>query len=879
MLRTEIFINNTRVDITEEIAQSLNYAIADIRTPDKRNTSFSKTINIPGSKGNNALFSHIFDISKEALSTNSFVNFSPDFNPNLKASCIIYADGLQQFRGVVQLLQINLRNDSGLSIYEHIEYEVCVYGSLKNLFLEVDSMLLTDLDFSEFNHAFTKANQKSSWATSIKKNGVDYVNFDSIAGPQHTGTVISNNWFRHNGGTTDIAIGDKVQIEGTASSNGFYFVTAMVPEKSFLTTVSWRVFLNTTSLTVGNTGTIKKVTIGQPKGEGYIYPLIDYGYRQQVNEFEVIHLYPGIYVKTYWDKIFQAAGLTYTGDIINSGLFKRLIIPASGEPVKLSQVDIDSRKFSAKFSTDEVLPGSFNLGDVLLVFDDEVSDVNNVYNNTSGKYTVNKSGNYNLSLDIKITLQALAGVKGYLSFAMYIQDQNGANVGSTPVLGPYQSGIGTTTLYDQTWTVPNMYLEKGWTVHVVMLYRALSLTIHNETAFSNNPVSAPVIEGDTMMLSSVVPREVKAKDLLLSLIKMFNLYVDQDPNSDTNLLISPRNEFYLNNQVVDWTKKLDLSKEITIKPVSEIDGREYLFTYKADKDYYNQTYSDKWGKIYGQKNKTIINDFVKGQVKFELIFSPTPSVGNNFNDMVIPAIVKYDDLGQKSPHIGNVRILYYGGVINVSAGGNWKYISNDNTETPFVLNGTTQYYYTTETSYPYCGHLDHPKTPNFDLLFETPSEIFWGGSSGIGASYTNNNLYNIYYKQFIEEITDKDSKIVTAYFKLTPVDIFNLNFKNFIHVDGTNFRLNKIIDYNPTSESTTKVELAKLKQGISFTPSIVDTVGTPSDPRNFTIIEGSLNEVQAPFPPTPYQILEGGLNEVRNPGATNPELIIDGGIS
>ena len=44
---TEIVINNTSLDVYKDIPISLNYSIADIRNPDKRNTSFSKTITLP----------------------------------------------------------------------------------------------------------------------------------------------------------------------------------------------------------------------------------------------------------------------------------------------------------------------------------------------------------------------------------------------------------------------------------------------------------------------------------------------------------------------------------------------------------------------------------------------------------------------------------------------------------------------------------------------------------------------------------------------------------------------------------------------------------------------------------------------------------------
>ena len=50
---TEIFVNNTLLDISEGFSIPLNYSIADIRNPENRNTSYSKTITLPATKNNN----------------------------------------------------------------------------------------------------------------------------------------------------------------------------------------------------------------------------------------------------------------------------------------------------------------------------------------------------------------------------------------------------------------------------------------------------------------------------------------------------------------------------------------------------------------------------------------------------------------------------------------------------------------------------------------------------------------------------------------------------------------------------------------------------------------------------------------------------------
>jgi len=60
------------------------------------------------------------------------------------------------------------------------------------------------------------------------------------------------------------------------------------------------------------------------------------------------------------------------------------------------------------------------------------------------------------------------------------------------------------------------------------------------------------------------------------------------------------------------------------------------------------------------------------------------------------------------------------------------------------------------------------------------------------------------------EITDKDSKLFTGKFYLTPADILNLDFSKYVNVDGNLFRLNKITDYNLIKPDLCEVQLLKV---------------------------------------------------------------------
>jgi hypothetical protein len=297
-----------------------------------------------------------------------------------------------------------------------------------------------------------------------------------------------------------------------------------------------------------------------------------------------------------------------------------------------------------------------------------------------------------------------------------------------------------------------------------------------------------------------LPDNIKQSDFFNSIIKAFNLFVEVDKSNEFNLLIEPRPTFYSSGTVNDWSDKLDYSKETKIIPMGEINNKTYLFTYKDDKDYFNTDYQTKFAEIYGQKKYDIQNDFLKGEVKTELIFSPTPLVDTIGHDRVISKIYTLDNNGAIKFTPSNIRLLYYGGLKTTL--NTWQHIATSGT--------------TIRSNYAYAGHLDDVQNPTFDLSFTNPRQVYYTPER-----YTTNNLYNKYWKDYIEQIADKDSKIFVGYFLINEFDIQSLDFRNTFYFENDYWRLNKIIDYDISAKVPTKCEFIKLKT----LPPYVDDIG------------------------------------------------------
>jgi hypothetical protein len=293
--------------------------------------------------------------------------------------------------------------------------------------------------------------------------------------------------------------------------------------------------------------------------------------------------------------------------------------------------------------------------------------------------------------------------------------------------------------------------------------------------------------------------EVKQSDLLLSFVKMFNLYIEADRDNPKELRIVPRDEFY-NGSQVDWTKKLDYSQSVEIVPMGELEANPYKFQYKEGKDDANVLYQESYQTTYGSRTYQVENQFVKEEKKIEVVFSPTQIRSyNNQKNFVLSYVPNSQD--------GDLRVMYYSGLVS---GVNWMLYAQ---YAGVGVNRSNRF------SIPITTHLDDIANPTFDINFGMPREI----GLGAGYKYTNANLVNTYYYRFLTEITSKNSKILRAYFRITTKDYLNLSFSDAYFFEGQYWRLNKIEDYDPNGDSVYLCEflLAQFIQPATITQKTI----------------------------------------------------------
>ena len=119
----ELYVENQKVDVDQSFSTLLTMAIDDIKDFGAKNTTFSKTIIIPGTKNNNVIFGNIFNINAANDYNPAVSNSGINFNAAISAQAVIFADNLQVFKGIFRILEI-------VVIDGFIEFETAVFGEL-----------------------------------------------------------------------------------------------------------------------------------------------------------------------------------------------------------------------------------------------------------------------------------------------------------------------------------------------------------------------------------------------------------------------------------------------------------------------------------------------------------------------------------------------------------------------------------------------------------------------------------------------------------------------------------------------------------------------------------------------------------------------------
>ena len=142
MLRiiTKVDNENIFLDLYKNEPVLLSLSFAELQDITKKNSNFSKAFSLPGSKKNNQVFNFFYDLN--AIPT--------DFNPNNKFNATLMWDGYEIMVGYIRLNGVTIADNE-------IIYQVTFYNQVGDLMANIGDKFLVDLDLSYLSHPYSPA--------------------------------------------------------------------------------------------------------------------------------------------------------------------------------------------------------------------------------------------------------------------------------------------------------------------------------------------------------------------------------------------------------------------------------------------------------------------------------------------------------------------------------------------------------------------------------------------------------------------------------------------------------------------------------------------------------------------------------------------------
>lgn len=835
----EIIVNingeESSLDIGQEIGFGINFVINDINDIFSRQTTITKNIKLPASDYNKKIFNNINLLSSDGL-----------WNTNLRSPVVIKQDTIIVLTGNLQLVDYNL-NDKGSY------FEIICYGEFESLVKQIGDKALNKLNLSYYDHPYNIETIRDSWNKDYKSGYFYGLIDDGLGLAKLTGDPIksiqSTTYSRYlNTKDFKCCLYIKTIFDTILAEVGYSYESTILNSLMFKNLIYYSNVKKLSKSSKNDFKTLFKVGLSADQninnnfnfylmGEEFPYIPIS-GYRYQRNYYLGDQSLDYNALDTYVPIFYPVQDIAR----FNNESF----------PNYDNYNNFDSTVFEYVNNSLDELNGRQYFHFDITTFDHYGVLVSQNKNNLEGfprncvvgiqvfRQIDPTTGNQHPGWSSG-TGSVFPTYGGLNKYYLSVPEQNNYNRSMTYSIDQ-SSGIMTvdyaTDFYTDYMDGRDDYhkpIQPGEKLRCVVQRIASKFdviapssvsVIVKKTSYWVNEPNSNISLGQVVDISTLLDKSIKQKDFISSIVKMFNLYIEEDKINKKKLLIESRDDYYSKGRKEDWTDKIDSNKDKIYTLLSNSQTLTTTFNYKEDKDYWNNTYKTEQSKLYGEFKFTSDNQFIKGDKKIETIFSPTilANVPNTLDNPLSNINKEANNTGIVSGEVSsNPRILFKN-MIAVGTTNDFFDVDVENgtqvDSTPddfgnqviqgaFIFGIPTQKILRLHT-YPYIGHLDDPRNPNFDLNFGQTEFILYKLTNG---NVTNNNLVNLYYNSLLRDLNHKNSRLIKCSMFLNSYDINNLRFnhKIYLNIDGTYqiYKLNKISNYNPNGNKSCEVELIK----------------------------------------------------------------------
>ena len=456
------------------------------------------------------------------------------------------------------------------------------------------------------------------------------------------------------------------------------------------------------NLTTYDLATINTQNGGNASNKDYAFPIVD----RNTLPTDLLNSRPVFYVKSIFERVFDSIGYTIESEFLNSkfvlgesdsnnkGLAVDFACNYEFEDSVIAETVASWRRTTPTFNTSFMLfkeghPSSLKRLDanITSAYALELSDDFNLFSPSVG-YTAPRKGNY--SFIFNFSGASISGTRDgnqpyqnyYPEINLELRRDNGSPFIIFWDLLDTQI-VNTLTNLRGMRVVLTAFLDVNEVVNFRLIWNGRLLNGDDRSNIQNDPyafyyamppntfevqLKSNIEEGDQYEMSSVIPKDMKAMELISDLKLLFNLYFDADIKTKV-VKIEPRNDwkdadfddvngYYQSvGLATNWTNLIDLNFAPEIHTELPY-NRTLIYRYKKDSD-------DKWLEQWERNNnrtyaeyRTDLNKpdpllldrkrFPNGETVYETTLLAPTIQGESGNDKIVTSIIR----AEFSPLIG-----------------------------------------------------------------------------------------------------------------------------------------------------------------------------------------------------------------------------------
>ena len=847
------------LDVTDhsDFPLAMTFQISDIKDLTSTSGDYSKTFKIPATKNNNKLLKHSY-----------IANADTSVNLTDNKKCRILINNLFSLKGLIKI--------TGIGGYgETPSYYNCVFfgnniswaDDLSNKYMDAIDWGVNSKDL-----AYNKTNIMATW---------QHEDCDAAAAasaPPIVYPIVSYGDYNPDGEPRTIQLLDTAydSLGGAVGRIGYYgFHSDGESYGTPLPSPDWRpaIFIKDTLERIfANAGDGYKINSTFMETDMFkklVWSLPNFKYNNPEEKYEE-----------------YSYGNTFTGE----GLISNTLIAPTNDPFA---VGVPTAIAFTTFSS------VINLNDAGADFVLNSGTDNTGWDASTGIYTIQEYGYYTIELNnfglfaernnynggslnvdyAKIITQVQTAGQSSWNNIDSIQTGSFSDSGSTPLSTP-QAFSGSIN--------QEIYLNKNDKLRLILFVKARTLAYTgnkiNLYLFGSSTPTAPTLSnnanakysisinsnrveyGQTYDLEDVINTDYKQIDFVKGVAHAFNLQISTDESARV-VNIEPFDSFYKDYaHAIDWTYKLDRSKQIEDKWIKSDLKRDVVFKYKSDSkdkkvEARGEQYFDGIKDEYPYQ-ETLPKTFEKGESKYENPFfagtyNPRDQDTTGENNIVknpYSACLWEEDVSPNDftrPPKGFEflpRLLYWNKysppTVPAVFSNKIARVQTWSSVFGFIFANASATNFVTSGIYPQATSYNRDSISSPILSYGNVNIKDYDDATGVYASsVSGKGLFETYYKTMFEMLKAKP-RLRTVYIDLKVKDIVSLDFTKLIYIDGVYWRINKVVDYQPNKNQTTKVELIEWLQLGTFAATAPSFDGSTDPWVNWNPQDGSMDDNQ-----------------------------------